>query len=69
MPGTDALDDAPADHERFEAELVAQDQDAARVAVADIDERRAHSLVNDLVDDGESRRVVSVVCVGCRLGL
>ncbi|WP_058827193.1 hypothetical protein [Haloferax sp. Q22] len=51
MPGTDALDDASADHERFEAELVAQDQDAARVSVADIDERRAHSLVNDLVDD------------------
>ena len=51
MPGTDALDDASADHERFEAELVAQDQDAARVAVADIDDGRAHSLVNDLVDD------------------
>jgi len=50
MPGTDALDDASDDHERFEAELIAQDQDAARVAVADIDERRAHSLVNDLVD-------------------
>jgi hypothetical protein len=51
MLGTDALDDASDDHERFEAELVTQDQDAARVAVADIDERRAHSLVNDLVDD------------------
>jgi hypothetical protein len=52
MPGTDALDDASADHERFETELVAQDQDTACVTVADIDERRAHSLVNDLVDDG-----------------
>jgi len=51
MSGTDALDDASADHERFEAELVAQDQDAARVAVADIDDGRAHALVNDLVDD------------------
>ncbi|QOS13542.1 uncharacterized protein HfgLR_21615 (plasmid) [Haloferax gibbonsii] len=51
MPGTDALDDTSADHERFEAELVAQDQDAARVAIADIDDGRAHSLVNDLVDD------------------
>ena len=51
MPGTDALDDASADHERFEAELVAQDQDAAHVTVADIDDGRAHSLVNDLVDD------------------
>ncbi|WP_224448650.1 hypothetical protein [Haloprofundus salilacus] len=51
MRGTDALDDASADHERFEAELVAQDQDASRVVVADIDEGRANSLVNDLVDD------------------
>lgn len=51
MYGTDALDDASADHERFETELLAQDQDAARVAVADIDDRRAHSLVSDLVDD------------------
>ena len=51
MPGTDALDDVSADHERFEAELVAQDQDTARLAVADIDDRRAHSLVNELVDD------------------
>jgi len=43
MSGTDALDDASADNERFEAELVAQDQDAARVAVADIDDGRAHA--------------------------
>ena len=51
MPGTDALDDASADHEQFEAELVAQDQDTTRVALADIDDGRAHSLVNNLVDD------------------
>lgn len=51
MTGRDAFDDASADYERFEAELVAQDQDAARVVVADIDDRRAYSLVNDLVDD------------------
>ena len=51
MTGRDAFDDASADHERFEAELVAQDQDAARVVVTDIDDGRAHSLVNDLVDD------------------
>jgi len=51
MTGTGAFDDASADHERFEAELVAQDQDTARVAVADVDDKRAHSLVNDLVDD------------------
>jgi hypothetical protein len=52
MSGTDALNDASADNERFEAELIAQDQDAARVAVADIDDGRAHALVNGLVDDG-----------------
>ena len=51
MYGTDALDDTSADHERFETELLAQDQDAARVAVVDIDDKRAHSLVSDLVDD------------------
>jgi hypothetical protein len=51
MSGTDALDDASADNERFEAELVAQDQDAASVAVADIDDGRAYARVNDLVDD------------------
>lgn len=50
MTGTDAFDNTSADHERFEAELI-QDQDAARVAVADFGGRRAHSLVNDLVDD------------------
>jgi hypothetical protein len=51
MIGTDAFDDASTDHERFEAELVAQDQDAARGAVADISDRRAHALVKELVDD------------------
>jgi len=51
MTGTDALDDASTDHEQFEVELVAQNQDTARVAVADIDHGRAHFLVNDPVDD------------------
>ena len=51
MTRTDAFDDTSADHERFEAELVARDQDAVRVTVADFDDGRARSLVNDLVDD------------------
>jgi hypothetical protein len=51
MIGTNAFDDASTDHERFEAELFAQDRDAARGAVADIGDRRAHAPVNDLVDD------------------
>lgn len=50
MSGSDTFDDTSADHERFEAELVAQDQDAVRVATADIDEKTARHLVSDLVD-------------------
>jgi len=50
MSGSDTFDDTSADHERFEAELVAQDQDAVRVATADIDEKTGRHLVSDLVD-------------------
>ena len=52
MTGPDILDDTTDDHERLETELVAQDRDAARVATADIDERGARHLVNDLIEDG-----------------
>jgi len=51
MTGPDILNDTTADHERLETELVAQDRDAARVATADIDERSAHRLVNDLIEN------------------
>ena len=51
MTGPDILDDTTDDHERLEAELVARDRDAARVATADIDERSAHRLVNDLIEN------------------
>ena len=51
MTGPDILDDTTDDHERLETELVAQDRDAARVATADIDERGARHLVNDLIED------------------
>jgi hypothetical protein len=51
MTGPDILDDTTDDYERFETELVAQDRDAARVSTADIDERSAHRLVGELVED------------------
>lgn len=51
MTGPDILDDTTGDYDRLETELVAQDRDAARVATADIDERSARRLVNDLIED------------------
>ena len=57
MTGPDILDDTTDDHERLETELVAQDRDAARVATADIDERGARHLVNDLIEDGVVRPI------------
>ena len=57
MTGPDILDDTTDDYERLETELVAQDRDAARVSTADVDERSARRLVDDLVDDGVVRPV------------
>ncbi|WP_435120103.1 hypothetical protein [Halolamina sp. C58] len=57
MTGPDILDDTTDDHERLEAELVAQDRDAARVATADIDERSARPIVNDLIEDDVVRPI------------
>ena len=57
MTGPDILDDTTDDHERLETELVAQDRDAARIATADIDERRARHFVNDLIEDDMVRPV------------
>ena len=57
MTGPDILDDTTDDHERLEAELVAQDRDAAQVSTADIDERRARRLVNDLIEDDMVRPI------------
>jgi hypothetical protein len=51
MTGPDILDDTTDDYERFETELVAQDRDAARVATADLDERSARRLVDELIED------------------
>ena len=52
ITGPDAFNDTSSDHERFEAELIAHDQDAARVATADIDDETARQLVSDLIDAG-----------------
>ncbi|GAB7010833.1 hypothetical protein [Halorubrum trueperi] len=57
MTGPDILDDTTDDYERLETELVAQDRDAARVATADIDERSARRLVNDLLEDDMVRPI------------
>jgi len=57
MTGPDILDDTTDDHDRLEAELVAQDRDAARVATADIDDRSARRLVNDLLEDDMVRPI------------
>ena len=51
MTEPDIIDDTTGDYERLETELVAQDRDAARVSTADLDERSARHLVNDLIED------------------
>ena len=51
MTGPDILDDTTDDYERLETELVAQDRDAARVSTADVDERSARRLVDELIED------------------
>jgi len=50
MTEPDIIDDTTGDYDRLETELVAQDRDAARVSTADIDERSARHLVNDLIE-------------------
>ena len=51
MTGPDILDDTTADYDQLETELVAQDRDSARVAMADIDETTARRLVGELIED------------------
>ena len=51
MTDPTAFDDTSNDHERLEAEQLAQDHDAARPA-ADLTDAAARYLVNDLVDEG-----------------
>ena len=51
MTGPTAFDDTSTDHDRFEAEQLAQDRDAEQ-SMADLTDATARHLVNDLVDDG-----------------
>ena len=62
MTGPSAFDDTNDDHERFEAEQLAQDRDVSR-STADLTDGTAQRLVNDLVDDG----VVTPVAERCVL--
>ncbi len=50
MPGPDPHDDTRRDYEQFEKEQLAQDRDAIGVDTADVDDRTAQNLINDLVD-------------------
>jgi hypothetical protein len=51
MTGADAIDDTSDDHGRKEAELLAQDRDAARVSTADVHRLTARELVGNLVEE------------------
>lgn len=50
MSDPNPCNDTSTDYEQFEAELLAQDRDAARFATGDIDDSEARHLVSDLVD-------------------
>ena len=51
MTGPTAFDDTSTDHDRFEAEQLAQDRDRTQ-STADLTDAAARHLVSDLVDDG-----------------
>ncbi|ELZ16994.1 hypothetical protein [Natrinema limicola] len=52
MTGPNPIDDTADDYSRFEARLVARDQDATRVVTADISEPTARQFVTELIDNG-----------------
>lgn len=52
MTGPDRYDDASRDYERFEAELIAHDQDTAQVATDDVNETEAQQVIADLIEAG-----------------
>jgi hypothetical protein len=58
MSGPDTHDDTADDHERFERELLAQDQDARRPSTADLDDETAQEVVRNLLDAGTVAPVV-----------
>ena len=51
MTGPTPVDETSNDHERFRAEQLAQDHDAAR-QTADLTDAATRQFVNDLVDEG-----------------
>ena len=59
MFGPDTHDDTADDHERFERELLAQDQDARRPSTADLDDETAQEVVRNLLDVGTVTPVVN----------
>jgi len=73
MTGPDILDDTTGDYERLEAELVAQNREATRVATADADGMTVHRLVGALVADDvvtpAPTNVFSFTPAGCSLEL
>ena len=58
MSDPDRYDETTDDHERFEAELLAQDRDAQSPSTADLDDETAHQIVRDLLDAGTVTPVV-----------
>lgn len=58
MSGPDRYDDTADDHERFEAELLAQDRDARSPSTADLDDETARQLIRELLDAGTVTPVV-----------
>ena len=58
MSDPDRYDESTDDHERFEAELLAQDRDARSPSTADLDDETARQLVRELLDTGMVTPVV-----------
>lgn len=58
MSNPDRYDETTDDHERFEAELLAQDRDAQRVSTAGFDDETAQEVIHDLLDAGTVTPVV-----------
>ena len=58
MSGPDIHDETTDAHERFERELLTQDQDARQSSTADLDNETARQLVRELLDTGAVTPVV-----------
>ena len=58
MSNPDRYDEMTDDHERVEAELLAQDRDARSPSMADLDDETARQMVRNLLDAGTVTPVV-----------